>query len=127
MRISTVFGGYRIEAFGVVYDMLFRFVKSGSQVGYVNIPAIYPPSDVYATKIDEIVSLLNVARQYINWLELEKILVKIIKKKDFKLRLFGHDFQAQYLDSKEYLFSTDLRKAKTYYDQFKTNPQFRHL
>jgi glycosyltransferase involved in cell wall biosynthesis len=127
MRISTVFGGYRIEAFGVVYDMLFRFVKSGSNVGYVNIPAIYPPSDVYATKIDEIVSLLNVARQYINWLELEKILVKIIKKKDFKLRLFGHDFQAQYLDSKEYLFSTDLRKAKTYYDQFKTNPQFRHL
>jgi len=46
MRISTVFGGYRIEAFGVVYDMLFRFVKSGSNVGYVNIPAIYHPSDV---------------------------------------------------------------------------------
>jgi len=124
MRISTVFGGYRIEAFGVVYDMLFRFVKSGSNVGYVNIPAIYPPSDVYATKIDEIVSLLNVARQYIDWSELERILVKIIKRKDFKLSLFGYDFKAQYLDSKEYIFSTDLTKAKAYYDQFKGNLQF---
>ena len=127
MKISSVFGGYRIEAFGVVYDMLFRFVKSGSQVGYVNIPAIYHPSDVYATKIDEIVSLLNVARQYIDWSVLEKILVKIIKRKDFKLRLFGYDFRAQYLDSKEYLFSTDLIKATAYYDQFKTNPQFQLL
>jgi len=126
MKISSVFGGYRIEAFGVVYDMLFRFIKSGSKVGYVNIPAIYHPSDVYATKINEIVSLINVARQYIDWFELEKILVKIIKKKDFKISLYGHDFYAQYLDSKEYLFSTDLPKAKAYYDHFKTNPQF-HL
>jgi glycosyltransferase involved in cell wall biosynthesis len=124
MKISSVFGGYRIEAFGVVYDMLFRFVKSGSQVGYVNIPAIYHPSDVYATKIDEIVSLINVARQYIDWSELERILVKIIKRKDFKLSLFGYDFKAQYLDSKEYIFSTDLTKAKAYYDQFKGNLQF---
>jgi len=79
---------------------------------------------VYATKIDEIVSLINVSRQYINWYELENILVKIIKKKDFKLRLFGYEFHAQYLNSTNYIFSTDLNKAKDYYDQFKTNTHF---
>jgi len=119
MRISEVFGGYKIESFGVIYDMLFRFVKSGKQVGYVEIPAIYHEKDVHSTKIEEIVSLINVARQYIDWYELEKILVKISQKKDFKLSMFGYAFHAKNLNSSDYVFHTDQQKAINYYNSFK--------
>jgi len=116
MKIESVFGNYKIQSFGVVYDMLIRYIMTRRPLSYVNIPVIYNHDVRLVTKTVEIVSLINVVRQYINLPDLEKILLLMEKHKDFRIKLFNFDFVANYSAPMAYVFQTDLDKAIRYYD-----------
>lgn len=115
MKIKSVFGNYKIQSFGVVYDMLIRYIMTRRPLSYVNIPVIYNNDVRLVTKTVEIVSLINVVRQYLNFPELEKILVLMEKRKDFKIKLFNFEFVANYSAPMAYVFQTDYEKAIRYY------------
>jgi glycosyltransferase involved in cell wall biosynthesis len=115
MKIESVFGNYKIQSFGVVYDMLIRYIMTRRPLSYVNIPVIYNHDVRLVTKTVEIVSLINVVRQYINLLELERILILMEKHRDFRIKLFNFNFIANYSDPMAYVFHTDLEKAIRYY------------
>lgn len=115
MKIESVFGNYKIQSFGVVYDLLIRYVMTRRPLNYVNIPVIYNHDVRLVTKTVEIVSLINVVRQYINLPELEKILILMEKRRDFKMKLFNFEFVANYSAPMAYVFQTDYEKAIRYY------------
>jgi glycosyltransferase involved in cell wall biosynthesis len=115
MKIESVFGNYKIQSFGVVYDLLIRYAMTSKPLTYVNIPVVYNNDVRLVTNIVEIVSLINVVRQYINLPELEKILILMEKRRDFKLKLFNFHFNAIYSEPMAYVFQTDQNKALQYY------------
>ena len=120
MRIAPLFVNYKVQSFGVVYDMLIRYIQAERPLDFVNIPVIYHKDTRLVTKTIEIVSLINVIRQYHDTREMERILISMEKRKDFKMKLFGFEFFAYYSDPQAYVFQTDHEKALEYYSLFKS-------
>ncbi len=118
MKIAPLFVNYRVQSFGIVYDMIIRYIKTQRPLDYVNIPVIYHPGTRLVTKTVEIVSLINVIRQYVDNREMERILISLERRKDFKMKLFGFEFFACYSEPMAYVFRTDQTKALQYFRSF---------
>lgn len=118
LKIAPLFVDYRVQSFGVVYDMIIRYIKTQRPLDYVNIPVIYHPGTRLVTKTVEIVSLINVIRQYADNRDMERILISLERRKDFKMKLFGFEFIARYSEPMAYVFHTDHLKALQYFRSF---------
>ena len=132
IRLSDVSCGYHgfrmgvlpdqsnIAGFEVVYEQLFSILERGISFTTVNIPVVYPSDELLCTKVDEIISLMNVSirhchkRSFLPTLEL--IMENAVKRKDIHVEVDGYMFHCFYLPGMDsYICQTDLDKVKQFY------------
>ncbi len=129
--IACGFRGMKLDAktkqiqslhYGVIYEMLFKKLQIGSNVGVVNIPATYNTNTPLTTNINEIFGLVGEVVRYNNLHKLKQISHNLFMGIDFEIELEGYIFKAEYINSTNYKFSTDIIKAKQFYkDNFTLN------
>ncbi len=108
--------------YGVVYEMLFKKLQSSIKVGVVNIPAKYNTNTPLTTNINEIFGLIGEVVRYNNLYKLKQVSQNLFIGTDFEIELEGYVFKAEYINSSNYKFSTDIIKAKQFYkDNFTLN------
>ena len=108
--------------YGVVYESLFKKMNSKSEIGAVNIPATYPSTDLLLTNSNEIFGLMGEIIKYNRMFALKTISYKLFMENDFEIVMESHWFKARYINDGNYLFSTDIKKAKQFYfDNFNSN------
>ena len=128
--VSCGFRGFNLEyftsgrifdRFEIIYEQLYQVLSSELKVDTVDIPVIYPCSELYCTKISEMVGLLNASIRHCDNKEflpvLHRILEGVAKKVDFHFEIEGYKFYCFYIPNLDsYICQTDLKKAKTFYE-----------
>ncbi len=109
-----------IAGFEVVYEQLFSILEQGISFTTVNIPVVYPSNELLCTKVDEIISLMNVSIRHCHKRTflpiLEFIMENAVKRKDFHVKVGGYMFHCFYLPNMDsYICQTDLDKVKQFY------------
>jgi len=104
--------------YGVVYEMLFKELNNKKEIGVVNIPAKYDLSERLLTNTNEIFGLLGELIRYNPMEELKNISYNLFMGSDFEINMQGYTFRGRYIDSFNYELSTDLEKAKHFYEDF---------
>ena len=120
--VSCGYHGVKMDKLDTLipYERLFFLLKKNIKYSIVNIPVIYPCDELHCTKVDEIISLINVSIKYCSDQELLKrlkhVLDNTIKRNNFHVTIrcvCFYCFYISYVDS--YIFQTDLNKATLFY------------
>lgn len=119
-KLDTLIALNNCKNYEIPYERLFFLLKKNIKYSIVNIPVIYPCDELHCTKVDEIISLINVSIKYCSDQELLKrlkhVLDNTIKRNNFHVTIrcvCFYCFYISYVDS--YIFQTDLNKATLFY------------
>ena len=120
-NIKYLLSGSQFDRFEIIYEQLYQILSSELNIATVDIPVIYPPSELYCTKTSEMMGLVNASiRHCDNKLflpVLQFILDSVTRKVDFNFEIEGYQFYCFYIPNTDsYICQTDLKKAKSFYD-----------
>lgn len=97
--------------YSIVYELLNYAIDNELNIGYVRIPAIYYPSEIWCTKAIEIYSMLDTLknRERFRDSNISTFIDRVKDSKNFDLRIAGVQFYGFYLKEYEsYLIQADL-------------------
>lgn len=99
------------EGFGIIYDMLVRFVQAVRKTCFIRMPAIYHSTDGMNTNIPEILGLLTTITRYNPSPEVLSVMNAVSNKSGFRITLSGCSFTAVLQEPGAYRFETDMARA----------------
>ena len=104
--------------YSIVYELLNYAIDNELNIGYVRIPAIYYPSEIWCTKSIEIYSMLDTLknRERILDTNISTFMNSVNDLKSFDLYIAGVKFFGFYLKEYEsYLIQADLENIKEFH------------
>ncbi|HNW74012.1 MAG: glycosyltransferase family 2 protein [Bacteroidales bacterium] len=97
--------------FGAIYRMLLDHLAIGETVGFVKIPAIYPPENPTHTRVQEIVGLVSALLNFRPSAKLQSILRDVRDKKHLTMNIQDLRFELVPETADAYRFVTDPEMA----------------